>query len=95
MGGLESLQPGRERVVEESLISPSALRLEAFHPMGTARMGRSPRESVVDPSGAFHGIRDLYAADASVLPTALGANPMLTIMACARHIARGLAERLS
>jgi choline dehydrogenase-like flavoprotein len=37
----------------------------------------------------------LYVADASVLPTALGANPMLTIMACARRIARGLAERLA
>jgi choline dehydrogenase-like flavoprotein len=95
VGGLDSLQPGRERVVEESLFSPSALRLEAFHPMGTARMGTSPRDSVVDASGALHGLPGLHVADASVMPTALGANPMLTIMACSRRIARGLAEQLS
>ena len=37
----------------------------------------------------------LFVADASVLPTSLGANPMLTIMAVARRTARGLAERLA
>jgi choline dehydrogenase-like flavoprotein len=36
-----------------------------------------------------------YVADASVLPTALGANPMLTIMASARRIARGVADQLT
>jgi choline dehydrogenase-like flavoprotein len=95
VGGIGALRPGQERTLEESLFSPSALRLEAFHPMGTARMGTSARDSVVDPSGAVHGLPGAYVADASVLPTALGANPMLTIMACSRHIARGLAEQLA
>jgi choline dehydrogenase-like flavoprotein len=95
VGGIDALSPGRERVIEESLFSPSALRLEAFHPMGTARMGANARDSVVDPTGEVHGLQGLYVADASILPTALGANPMLTIMACARKIARGLAERLT
>jgi choline dehydrogenase-like flavoprotein len=63
--------------------------------MGTARMGTDPATSVVDTHGQSHEVPGLYVADASVLPTALGANPMLTIMACARHIARGIAERLS
>jgi choline dehydrogenase-like flavoprotein len=95
VGGIGALTPGRERTLEESLFSPSALRLEAFHPMGTARMGAKSFRSVVGPSGEVHRLPGLYVADASVLPTALGANPMLTIMACARQIARGLAERLS
>jgi hypothetical protein len=95
VGGIEALRPGAERTIEESLFSPSALRLEAFHPMGTARMGASERDSVVDPSGAVRALPGLHVADASVLPTALGANPMLTIMACARRIARGLAEELT
>jgi long-chain-alcohol oxidase len=30
----------------------------------------------------------LYVADASLFPTALGANPMLTVMALARRVAR-------
>jgi choline dehydrogenase-like flavoprotein len=95
VGGIDALRPGQERRLEEGLFSPSALRLEAFHPMGTARMGRDRSDSVVGPDGAVHQLPGLYVADASVLPTALGANPMLTIMACARRIARGLADRLS
>ena len=95
VGGIDALGPGEERKLEEGLFSPSALRLEAFHPMGTARMGARGRDSVVDPSGAVHRLAGLYVADASVLPTALGANPMLTIMACARQIARGLADQLA
>jgi choline dehydrogenase-like flavoprotein len=34
-------------------------------------------------------------ADASLFPTALGVNPMVTICAVSRRIAAGLAERLS
>ncbi|MEA2399594.1 MAG: hypothetical protein QOK25_3150 [Thermoleophilaceae bacterium] len=95
VGALAALRPGREGALESGLFSPGALRLEAFHPMGTARMGSDPRRSVVDPAGQSHEVPGLYVADASVLPTALGANPMLTIMACARQIARGLASELS
>ena len=95
VGGLRSIGPGEEAKVEEGLFSPSALRLEAFHPMGTARMGPDARTSVVGTSGESHEVSCLYVTDASVLPSALGANPMLTIMACARRIARGVVERLT
>ena len=95
VGGIRVIGPGEEARIEQGLFSPAALRLEAFHPMGTARMGPNPRTSVVDPNGQSHEVDSLYVADASVLPTALGANPMLTIMACARRIARGLAARLA
>ncbi len=95
VAGLQSLGPGQEGEVETSRARPSALRLEAFHPMGTARMGTDPKRSVVSPTGESHDVKCLYVADASVLPTALGANPMLTIMACARRIARGIAADLT
>jgi len=90
------LAPGDEGpMVEHARYGPEALRLEAFHPMGTTRMGAESRTSVVAPSGETHDVPGLYAADASILPTSLGVNPMLTIMACAREIARGLAGRLA
>ncbi|MFL5781491.1 MAG: GMC family oxidoreductase N-terminal domain-containing protein [Thermoleophilaceae bacterium] len=95
LGGIDTLGPRGVRGLEEGLFSPSALRLEAFHPMGTARMGDDAGKSVVDTDGGVRGLPGLYVADASVLPSALGANPMLTIMACARRIARGLAEDLT
>jgi choline dehydrogenase-like flavoprotein len=95
MAGLGILRPGEESRLDGRRVRPAQLRLEAFHPMGTARMGADPPASVVSPAGQAHDLPGLYVADASVLPTALGANPMLTIMAVSRRIARGLAERLA
>jgi choline dehydrogenase-like flavoprotein len=63
--------------------------------MGTARMGADPRTSVVGPGGETHDVPGLYVADASLLPTSLSVNPMVTIMACARRVATGLARRLA
>jgi choline dehydrogenase-like flavoprotein len=95
VAGLGVMRPGEDRGLEERTVRPAHLRLEAFHPMGTARMGATASASVVAPSGEAHDVPNLFVADASVLPTSLGANPMLTIMAVARRTARGLAERLA
>ncbi len=64
-----------------------------FHQMASAAMGADPRRSVVDESGAAHGVRGLYVADGSAFPTSSGVNPMITIMAIADHVARGISER--
>ena len=85
----------RERVGELEASAPrrSALRLEAFHPMGTARMDADPRRGVAGPDGAVHGIEGLYVADGSLLPSSLGVNPMLTIIAMAARVSRQIAAR--
>ncbi|CAD0108226.1 unnamed protein product [Aureobasidium uvarum] len=64
------------------------------HQMGTARMGSSPTNSVVDSRGAVWKTQSLYVADTSVFPGASGVNPMITGMAIARGIARGIVEDL-
>jgi choline dehydrogenase-like flavoprotein len=66
----------------------------SFHQMGSAAMGQDRRRSVVTEMGETHELRRLYVADASVFPTSSGVNPMITIMALADHIARGLAGAL-
>ncbi len=53
------------------------------HTIGTCRMGTSPSSSVVDGNGCSHDIANLWIADNSVFPSALPANPALTIMALA------------
>jgi choline dehydrogenase-like flavoprotein len=40
-------------------------------------------------------VKNLFVADASVFPTSSGVNPMLTIMAIADHVARGIVSRAS
>jgi choline dehydrogenase-like flavoprotein len=90
------LAPGEQtQKVEQGRFKPGELRLEAFHPMGTMRMGSDPSSSVVSPSGQTHDVPGLYVADAGLFPTSLRVNPMVTIMAFARHVAAGLAADLN
>jgi choline dehydrogenase-like flavoprotein len=71
-------------------LKPSELRLEAFHPMGTARIAADPRQGVCAPDGSVRDTRNLYVADASLFPTSIGVNPMMTIVACAKQVSRGI-----
>ncbi len=86
------LRPGDLHRFESTRFRPSELRLEAFHPMGTARISADPRRGVCAPDGSVRGTRDLYVADASLFPTAPGVNPMMTIIAFAKQVSRGIAE---
>ena len=51
------------------------------HTIGTCRMGTDPTDAVVDPQGRSFDISNLWICDNSVFPSALPANPALTIMA--------------
>jgi choline dehydrogenase-like flavoprotein len=71
----------------------SDLKLMAFHPLGTARADARARHGVVDGDLAVHGVDGVYVADGSVVPSSLGVNPQLTIMALATRLAQHLLER--
>jgi choline dehydrogenase-like flavoprotein len=59
--------------------------LLTIHPMGTCAMG-----AVTDARGRVGGMRGLSVADASLLPTSIGVNPQVTIMALAARVAEHL-----
>ena len=63
------------------------------HTVGTCRMGANPQDSVVDPFGRSHEIENLWICDNSVFPSALAANPALTIMALALRTAQHFLAR--
>jgi len=86
------LKPSDLATFEATRFKASELRLEAFHPMGTARIASDPRLGVCAPDGSVNGTRGLYVADASLFPTAPGVNPMMTIIAFAKQVSRGIAE---
>jgi choline dehydrogenase-like flavoprotein len=69
------------------------LKLMAFHPLGTARADARPQHGVVDGDLALHGVQGVHVADGSVVPSSLGVNPQLTIMALATRLAFGLLGR--
>ena len=64
-------------------LRPGDFEITSFHPLGTCRMGADPRRSCVGPDHQAHHVRGLYVVDGSALPSSLGANPQLTIMAMA------------
>jgi choline dehydrogenase-like flavoprotein len=66
---------------------PHALHVAAFHPTGTARMGRDASRAPVDPRGRLRGVDGVWVADASLLPSSPTVNPQMSIMAMAAAVA--------
>jgi len=64
----------------------------SFHQMATCPIGKDPARGVVDERGECFELPGLYVADGSTFPTSSGVNPMLTIMAIADHVGRGIVE---
>lgn len=79
-------EEGIEKIYKTK-IKPKDLDLQAFHPLGTCRMGVDPRRAALDPNGRLYGMDNVYVADGSIFPTSLGVNPQVTIMAAATKIA--------
>jgi choline dehydrogenase-like flavoprotein len=71
------------------------LDMSAYHPLGTARMGRDPSASVVGPNHEMHDVEKLYIVDGAAVPTSLGVNPQVTIMALATRAAEKIARALA
>jgi choline dehydrogenase-like flavoprotein len=80
--------------LRRATLKPWDLDLSAYHPLGTARMGVDPRSSVVDAGHQVHDIPGLYVVDGAAVPTSLGVNPQITIMALATRAAEKIALRL-
>ncbi len=63
------------------------VREAGWHLMGTARMGRDPKASVVNEWGQAHDVKNLFIVDGSIFVTAGGVNPTSTIQALALYVA--------
>ncbi|WBO60843.1 GMC family oxidoreductase [Acidocella sp. MX-AZ03] len=69
---------------------------DANHLAGTARMGFTPQDSVVNADCRSWDIPNLWICDGSVFPTTGGVNPSLTIQAIALRTAdriKAMAQR--
>lgn len=89
--GIDSIS-AREDLAQlrQRKLTSAQLRLTAFHPMGTVRMGADPESSALDPFGRHHRVANLWVADGSTFPTCVGVNPQLAIMAFAKRTAEAL-----
>ena len=95
IAGFGTLRPDDLPALRRARIRPWDLDISAYHPLGTARMGRDPASSVVGPDHQLHDTQGLYVVDGAAVPTSLGVNPQVTIMALATRAAEKIAEALS
>lgn len=92
-----SVARGREILVEAGARDITANRMlpyAGWHLMGTARMGRDPKRSVVNEWGRAHDVRNLFIVDGSIFVTSGGVNPTSTIQALSLYIADQIKARI-
>ncbi|MDC6366314.1 MULTISPECIES: GMC oxidoreductase [Flavobacteriaceae] len=73
--------------------NPGALGL-GIHEMGTARMGRDPKTSVLNGHNQVHACKNVYVTDGSFMTSASCVNPSLTYMAFTARAANHAAQEL-
>lgn len=66
----------------------------AMHQCGTARFGKDPATSVLDPMCRVWDVDNLYVVDASFLPSSTAVNPSLTIAAQAVRTAEHIVKNV-
>lgn len=81
MGGIPLPMGDRDGDGQEDLF------IITTHPLGGCPMGDTDHVGVVDHRGEVFHYPNLYVADGSIIPTAIGANPSKTIAALAERIA--------
>ncbi|MDG2538913.1 GMC family oxidoreductase [Dyella jiangningensis] len=66
----------------------------AIHEMGTARMGRDPKTSVLNSWNQMHAVKNVFITDGSCMASSACQNPSLTYMALTARAASHAVEEL-
>ncbi len=83
---LQKFLDGFERYLKQNPhIKPT---LFTAHQMGSCRLSKSPDQGVCNESGQVWGVENLFVSDASLFPTASGANPMCTTMGLSYYVSQ-------
>jgi choline dehydrogenase-like flavoprotein len=85
--GLRGQSPDAFRKLDLGKIPGRRIECGSQHPLGTAQMGATKERGATDHNGKVWDVDGLYVADGSILPTSLGVNPQVAIMAVATRVA--------
>jgi glucoside 3-dehydrogenase (cytochrome c) catalytic subunit len=66
-----------------------------IHEMGTARMGRDPKTSVLNRNNQIHAVPNVYVTDGACMTSSACQNPSLTYMALTARAANYAAEQFN
>jgi hypothetical protein len=88
--GVAELTGGDLEPLRRAELRAQDLVLMAFHPLGTARADARRDHGVVTGELRLHEMENVWVSDASVIPSSIGVNPQITIMALATRLAYAL-----
>ena len=80
--------------LESSKVTPHVADLIGDHQMGTCRMGEDPGQSVVNQWCRLHDAENIFVVDSSFMPTGLGLNPMVSVVANALRVGTHIIEEI-
>ena len=66
----------------------------AIHEMGTCRMGKDPKTSVLNGWNQMHAVKNVFVTDGSSMVSSASQNPSLTYMALSARAAHHAAQFL-
>ena len=89
VGDLHYDEEGLDRFIDERIRDYSS----GNHHIGTAKMGASPEEGVVDRNCLVHGLDNLYLCGSATFPTSSHANPTFVVIMMAMRLAEHLEAR--
>lgn len=76
--------------IEYGTLGLFTLRMLAYEPQGTCRMGKDPFTSVVNPWGECHDVKGLFITDASILPSETTVHAHMTVCALSGYIVENI-----
>jgi choline dehydrogenase-like flavoprotein len=94
-GGAPAVRSEAELEAAMQRLDVRRLRLAGFHPSGTAAAGSDPARHPVDSEGRLRGVKGVWVADGSILPSCPGVNPQLSIMAMAMGVGEAASANLA
>jgi choline dehydrogenase-like flavoprotein len=65
-----------------------------IHEMGTARMGRDPKTSVLNAHNQCHDVKNLFVTDGACMTSSANQNPSITYMALTARAAAYAVEAM-
>ncbi len=79
---------------EQMALKPWDFLCTSWHPLGTCKMGKDPKTSVIGLDHEAHDLKDLFIVDGSSVPGPPAVNSQETIMGMADRAAGKIAEKL-
>jgi choline dehydrogenase-like flavoprotein len=95
VGSYEVRTQGEIDALARRTLKPGDIEVMGFHPLGTARIGTDEERSVLTPEGESREVGGLYVMDGAAIPSSLGVNPQMTIMAMSLRACERLSAKLN